>query len=90
MALFVGLVATKFALGTLAYFWHVDDGAGLGEVLVMIAVMIAVQAELVSRRAARRTSRWRLRSRSWRLRPSAENPARGVTVMPTFHVAPPP
>jgi hypothetical protein len=52
VALFVGLVATKFALGTLAYFWHVDDGAGLGEVLVMIAVMIAVQAELVSRRAA--------------------------------------
>jgi hypothetical protein len=52
VTLFVGLVATKFALGTLAYFWHVDDGAGLGEVLVMIAVMIAVQAELVSRRAA--------------------------------------
>ena len=52
VALFVGLVATKFALGTLAYFWHINDGAGLGEVLVMIAVMIAVQAELVSRRAA--------------------------------------
>jgi hypothetical protein len=52
VALFVGLVATKFALGTLSYVWHVDDGAGLGEVLVMIAVMIAVQAELVSRRAA--------------------------------------
>ena len=52
VALFVGLIATKFALGTLAYFWHVNDGAGLGEVLVMIAVMIAVQAEMVSRRAA--------------------------------------
>ena len=52
VALFVGLIATKFALGTVAYFWHVNDGAGLGEVLVMIAVMIAVQAELVSRRAA--------------------------------------
>ena len=52
VALFVGLIATKFALGTLASFWHVDDGAGLGEVLVMIAVMIAVQAELVARRAA--------------------------------------
>lgn len=51
VALFVGLVATKFALGTLAYFWHINDGAGLGEVLVMIAVMIAVQAELVARRA---------------------------------------
>ncbi|MET1007438.1 MAG: hypothetical protein ABWX96_17945 [Propionibacteriaceae bacterium] len=57
VALFVGLIATKFALGTLAYFWHVDDGAGLGEVLVMIAVMIAVQAELVSRRAAELRSR---------------------------------
>ena len=52
VALFVGLIATKFALGTLAYFLHINDGAGLGEVLVMIAVMIAVQAELVSRRAA--------------------------------------
>ena len=52
VALFVGLVATKFALGTLAYFLHINDGAGLGEVLVMIAVMIAVQAELVARRAA--------------------------------------
>ena len=30
VALFVGLVATKFALGTLANFWHVNDGAGLG------------------------------------------------------------
>jgi hypothetical protein len=52
VVLFLALVATKFALGTLAYFWQVDDGAGLGEVLVMIAVMIAVQAEIVSRRAA--------------------------------------
>ena len=52
VALFVGLIGTKFALGTLAYFWHVNDGAGLGEVLAMIAVMIAVQAELVARRAA--------------------------------------
>ena len=52
VGLFLALVATKFALGTLAYFWHVDDGAGLGEVLVMIAVMIAVQAEIVYRRAA--------------------------------------
>jgi hypothetical protein len=51
VGLFLGLVAAKFALGTLAYFWHVDDGAGLGEILVMIAVMIAVQAEIVYRRA---------------------------------------
>lgn len=32
-----------------------EVGAGLGEVMLMIAVMIAVQAELVWRRAARLT-----------------------------------
>jgi len=52
VGLFLGLIAAKFALGTLAYFWHVDDGAGFGEVLVMIAVMIAVQAQIIHRRAS--------------------------------------
>jgi hypothetical protein len=51
IGLFVGLVAAKFALGTLAYFLHISDDGGFGEVLVMIAVMIAFQAELVWRRA---------------------------------------
>jgi hypothetical protein len=51
VVLFIGLVAVKFALGTLAHLWHVDDGAGFGEVLVMIAVMIAVQAQIIHRRA---------------------------------------
>jgi hypothetical protein len=51
VGLFVGLIAAKFALGTLAYFWQIDDGAGFGEVLVMIAVMIAMQAEIIHRRA---------------------------------------
>ncbi|MET0692738.1 MAG: hypothetical protein ABWX96_02020 [Propionibacteriaceae bacterium] len=51
VGLFLGLIATKFALGTVAYFLHIDDGAGFGEVLVMIAIMMAVQAELVHRRA---------------------------------------
>lgn len=51
VGLFLGLVATKFALGTLAYFWHIDDGAGFGEVLLMIAIMIAVQAQIIHRRA---------------------------------------
>ena len=51
VALFIGLIATKFALGTLAYFWHIDDGAGFGEVLVMIAIMIAVQAQIIHLRA---------------------------------------
>lgn len=51
VGLFVALIAVKFGLGTLAYFWHVNDGAGFGEVLVMIAIMLAVQSELVYRRA---------------------------------------
>jgi hypothetical protein len=51
VALFVGLVAAKFALGTAAYFLHVSDDGGFGEILVMIAVMVAFQAELVWRRA---------------------------------------
>lgn len=51
VGLFLGLIATKFALGTLAYLLHIDDGAGFGEVLLMIAIMIAVQAEIIRRRA---------------------------------------
>jgi hypothetical protein len=53
VGLFVGLIAVKFALGALAATTGVDDGAGFGEVLVMIAIMIAVQAELIWRRALR-------------------------------------
>ena len=53
VGLFVGLIAAKFVLGTLAYLWHVDDGAGFGEVLIMIAVMIAVQAQIIHLRAGR-------------------------------------
>lgn len=51
VGLFLGLIAAKFALGTVAALWHIDDGAGFGEVLIMIAIMIAVQAELIARRA---------------------------------------
>lgn len=51
IALFVGLVAAKFALGTVAYFAHISDGAGFGEIMVMIAIMIAFQAEIVYRRS---------------------------------------
>lgn len=50
VGLFLGLIATKFALGTAAYFLGIDDGAGFGEVLLMIGIMIAVQAEIVHRR----------------------------------------
>jgi hypothetical protein len=51
VALFLGLVAAKFGLGVVAYFENINDGAGFGEVLIMIAIMIAVQAQIVCRRA---------------------------------------
>lgn len=57
IALFLGLIVAKFVLGTLAYFAHISDGAGFGEIMLMIAIMIAVQAEIVYRRGqALRTS----------------------------------
>jgi hypothetical protein len=51
IGLFLGLVAAKFAIGTACYFLHIDDDGGFGEILLMIAIMIAFQAELVWRRA---------------------------------------
>ncbi|HEU5484294.1 MAG TPA: hypothetical protein VFU98_05260 [Microlunatus sp.] len=51
VGLFLGLIVVKFGLGTLAYFWHVDDGAGFGEVLVMIAIMIVAQVQIIQGRA---------------------------------------
>ena len=51
VGLFLGMVAAKFGHGTYAYFAHISDDGGFGEVLIMIAVMVAFQAELVWRRA---------------------------------------
>ena len=51
IGLFLGLVAAKFAIGTACYFLKISDDGGFGEVLVMIAIMIAFQAEIVWRRA---------------------------------------
>ena len=51
IGLFLGLVAVKVAIGTACYFLHLPDGGGLGEILVMIAAMLAFQAEIVWRRA---------------------------------------
>jgi hypothetical protein len=51
--LFLGLVAAKFAMGVLAYFKGIQDGAGSGEIMVMIAIMVGFQAEIVYRRAQR-------------------------------------
>jgi hypothetical protein len=51
IGLFVALIVMKFGLGAIAYLTHIHDGEGFGEVLVMIAIMVAVQAEIVWRRA---------------------------------------
>lgn len=51
VGLFIGLVAVKFALGTVLYLTHIDDDGGFGEVLLMIGIMVAFQAELIWRRA---------------------------------------
>jgi hypothetical protein len=51
VGLFLGMVVAKFGLGTYAYFAHISDDGGFGEILIMIAVMVAFQAELIWRRA---------------------------------------
>jgi hypothetical protein len=51
VTLFLLMVAAKFALGTVAHFANITADGGLGEVMVMIAIMVAVQAEYVWRRA---------------------------------------
>lgn len=51
ITLFGLLIVAKFGLGTVAYFLGASDDGGIGEILLMIAVMVAVQAELIWRRA---------------------------------------
>lgn len=51
ITLFLLLVLTKFAMGTAAYFLGLSDGGGFGEVLLMIALMVAFQAQIVWNRA---------------------------------------
>jgi hypothetical protein len=51
IGLFLGLVVVKFALGIFAYFTGIGDGGGFGEVLFMIAIMVALQAQIMWRRA---------------------------------------
>lgn len=51
IGLFLGLVVVKFAIGTACYFLKISDDGGFGEILVMIAIMVAFQAEIVWRRA---------------------------------------
>jgi hypothetical protein len=51
VSLFLGMVAVKFAMGTAAYFMQISDHGGFGEVLLMIAAMVTVQAEMLWHRA---------------------------------------
>jgi hypothetical protein len=55
--MFLGLILVKFGMGTAAYFAGVSDDGGFGEILLMIAVMVAFQAEIIWRRAAWMTAR---------------------------------
>jgi len=48
---FLALIAFKFALGTIAYLAHIAYDGSMGEILLMIALMVAVQAEIIWRRA---------------------------------------
>ncbi|WP_312383466.1 hypothetical protein [Atlantibacter subterraneus] len=51
IGLFLGLVVFKFLLGTWLYFNHPQPHNGFGEILVLIAIMVAVQAQIVWLRA---------------------------------------
>ncbi len=53
IALFFGLILAKFGIGTYEYLIHLRDTAGFGEILVMIAVMVAVQSQIIWIRARR-------------------------------------
>jgi len=52
ITLFLLMVLGKFALGTAAYLAGVSDDGGFGNILLMIALMIAFQAQIIWRRAA--------------------------------------
>jgi hypothetical protein len=51
IGLFLGLIAAKIVIGTAAYFLHISADGGMGEILLMLAIMVAFQAELIWRRA---------------------------------------
>ena len=51
IGLFIGLVVMKFAIGAIVYLRGIHEDAGAGEIMIMIAIMIAFYAEVVWRRA---------------------------------------
>jgi hypothetical protein len=50
IGLFLGLIAFKVMLGSIAYLTHTPYDSGLGGILVLIGAMLAVQAEIIRRR----------------------------------------
>ena len=67
IGLFLGLVVAKFAIGAAAYILHISDDGGFGEILIMIAIMVAFRPQLSWRRArALRPSPGRFRRREQR------------------------
>jgi hypothetical protein len=53
VGLFLGMIAVKFGMGTYAYLAHVSSDGGFGEIMLMMAVMVAVQAQMIKNRADR-------------------------------------
>ncbi len=53
VGLFIIMLAVKIGLGLYAHLNGIEDGAGFAEILIVVATMVAVQAEIVFRRAAR-------------------------------------
>lgn len=52
ITLFLGLIAAKFAIGAWQYMTHQPaEHGGFGEVLILIGLMVAMQAEIIWRRA---------------------------------------
>ncbi len=53
VGLFIAMLAVKIGLGLYTRLNGIEDGAGFAEILIVVAIMVAVQAEIVFRRAAR-------------------------------------
>ncbi|MBM9469311.1 hypothetical protein [Nakamurella leprariae] len=51
ISLFVLMVLAKVGLGTVAYFADISDSGGFGEILLMVALMMVFQAQIIWRRA---------------------------------------
>ena len=51
VGLFVALLVIKIGIGVLAYMYGINDGSSFPQVMVIVAIMIAVQSVIVRRRA---------------------------------------